>query len=107
MCSILASLYVKQHPSERLAVEKYMKKIERKKVAESNRINREKTSTELTDEMDRILSGIQGTEDVKEKERDRQMERIQSKLKSARTPIKKDQEVVSEILESYNETNLA
>lgn len=76
-------------------------------MAESNRINREKTSTELTDEMDRILSGIQGTEDVKEKERDRQMERIQSKLKSARTPIKKDQEVVSEILESYNETNLA
>lgn len=102
-----ASLYVKQHPSERLAVEKYMKKRERQKVAESNRINREKTSSELTTEMDRILSGIQGTEVVKEKERDRQMERIQSKLKSARTPVKKDQEVVNEILENYNETSLA
>ncbi len=101
-----ASLYMKQHPSERLAVEKYMKKRERQKVAETNRIIREKTSGEMTGEIDRILSGIQGSEDIKEKERDRQMERIKAKLKSARG-AKGEKEVVEEILENYNDTQLA
>ena len=62
---------------------------------------------QMTNEIDRILSGIQGTEDIKEKERERQMERIQAKLKSAKNPAKKEQEVVNEILENYNDAKLA
>ena len=83
-----------------------MKKRERQKVAETNRIIREKTSVEMTGEIDRILSGIQGSEDIKEKERDRQMERIKAKLKTAKG-AKGEKEVVEEILENYNDTQLA
>jgi len=83
-----------------------MKKRERQKVAETNRIIREKTNGELTGQIDRILSGIQGSEEIKEKERDRQMERIKAKLKSAKG-TKGDKEVVDEILETYNDTQMA
>lgn len=84
-----------------------MKKRERKKVAESNRIHREKNGMEMTSEIERILSAVQGSEEIKEKERERQMERIQRKLKSAKTPAKNEQEVVNEILETYNDSKLA
>lgn len=93
--------------TDQLAVEKYMKKRERKKVAESNRIHREKNGMEMTSEIERILSAVQGSEEIKEKERERQMERIQRKLKSAKTPAKNEQEVVNEILETYNDSKLA
>lgn len=105
-----AITYNGKHPSERLAVEKYIKKRERQKVAQTNRIEREKTNLDSSNkqqEIDRILSAVTGTENIKEKERDRQMEKIQAKLKSAKQPVKNEQEVVNEILEKYNDTQLA
>ncbi len=92
--------------ADQVAVDKYIKKRERKRVAESNRIRRD--GVELTTQIDRILSAVQGTEDIKEKERERQMEKIQQKLKSAKSAkTNSEQDVVNEILENYNDSKLA
>ena len=51
-----------------MAVEKYMKKKERQKIAESNRLTREKTSADLENETKAILDKLQSVDISKEKE---------------------------------------
>jgi hypothetical protein len=90
-----------------MAVEKYMKKKERQKIAESNRLTREKTSAELETETKAILEKLQSVDISKEKERERQMEKIKMKLKNKNVPQKNDQEVANEIMDQYNDAKLA
>lgn len=93
--------------SDKLAVEKYVKKKERQKVAETNRIFREKTTADLENETKEILTKLQAVDLSKEKERERQMEKIKMKLKNKNTVQKNDQEVANEIMENYNESAMA
>lgn len=89
-----------------MAVEKYLRKKERQKAAEDNRVNRELSEQSIEAETQKILNKLQGVDMTKEKERERQMEKIQAKLKGQ--PQKKDdQQVATEIIENYQESQLA
>jgi len=90
-----------------MAVEKYVRKKERQKVAETNKLAREKTSAMIENETKEILTKLQAVDISKEKERERQMEKIKIKLKNKNTTQKNDQEVANEIMENYNESKMA
>jgi hypothetical protein len=90
-----------------MAVEKYVKKKERQKVAETNKLAREKTSAMIETETKEILTKLQAVDINSEKNRERQMEKIKMKLKDKITTQKNDQEVANEIMENYNESKIA
>ncbi|CAF0756565.1 unnamed protein product [Brachionus calyciflorus] len=90
--------------AEKEAVEKYMRKKERQKQAETNRLAREKTEIEA--ETQKILTKLNEMDLNKEKERQRQLEKLQAKLKPK--PLQKDDQVVAtEIMENYQESTIA
>lgn len=95
-----------QHPSDKLAVEKYLRMKERQKQAEANRLNREMTEQLIEVETQRILNKLNGIDLSKEKERDRQMEKIQAKLKG-KPQQRDDQEIATEIIENYHDSKRA
>ena len=82
-----------------------MKRRERQKIAEQNRLDREKTNFDLEAETQRILNKLKDVDMTKVKERERQLEKIQAKLKGRQIPQKNDKEVANEIMENYSETN--
>ena len=90
-----------------MAVEKYLRKRERQKIAEENRLNREKTNMNLEAETKKILKNLQGVDLTKEKERERQLEKIQQRLRGRQMVQKDDKQVANEIMENYGETNAA
>ena len=84
-----------------------MKRVERQKIAEINRMNRGATEIDMNSEKERILQEMQESDNVVEKERDRQMANMQAKLLVAKNPIKNGQDVVNQILENYNDSVMA
>ncbi len=92
--------------NDKQAVEKYLKKRERQKLAESNRLKKEQTELELEAETRNILEKLKGIDMNKEKERQRQMEKLQAKLKGK--PQEKDHHLVAtEIIENYQDSQYA
>jgi hypothetical protein len=92
--------------NDKQAVEKYLKKRERQKLAESNRLKKEQNEFELEAETKNILEKLKSVDINKEKERQRQMEKLQAKLKGK--PQEKDHHLVAtEIIENYQDSQFA
>ena len=89
-----------------MAVEKYLRKKERQKASEMNRMNRELTEQTIEAETQRILNKLKDVDLTKEKERERQMEKIQMKLKG-KPEQKNDQQRATEIIENYQDSQIA
>lgn len=96
-----------QHPSDREAVETYLRRRERQAIAESNRKNHEINEQVLEAETQKILNNIQGIDLNIAKDRDRQMEKIQMKLKGTNKQTKDDQQVANEIIGDYRDSKSA
>lgn len=92
--------------SEKEAVEKYLRKRERQKTSEQNRINRELSEQTIEAETQRILNKLKDVDLTKEKERERQLEKIKMKLKG-KPEEKNDQQKATEIIENYHESQMA
>lgn len=87
-----------------------MRKRERQKQAEENRTNREISEQTIEDETQKILGLMNGIDLNKEKERERQMEKIQARLKGNKAQAveqKDDQQIATEIIENYQDSKLA
>lgn len=96
-----------QHPSDREAVETYLRRRERQAIADSNRKNHEINEQVLEAETQKILNNIQGIDLNIAKDRDRQMEKIQMKLKGTNKQTKDDQQVANEIIGDYRDSKSA
>lgn len=92
--------------AEKEAVDKYLRKRERQRVSESNRLNRELTEQSIEVETQKILNKLKNVDQTKEKERERQLERIQQKLKG-KPEQKNDQQKATQIIEDYQESQMA
>lgn len=95
--------------NDREAVEKYLRRRERQKQAEENRVNRELTEDVIENETQKILGRMNAIDLSKEKERERQMEKIRAKLKAGKADdvIKDEQQIASEIIENYQDSKMA
>lgn len=87
-------------------MDKYIRKKERQKQAEVNRMNRETNDKEFEAETQKILTKLNDMDLNKEKERQRQMDKLQAKLKG-KPQQKDDQEIATEIMDSYQESKMA
>lgn len=97
-----------QHPTDREAVEAYLRRRERQAIAESNRKNHEINEEVLEAETQRLLTNIEGMDINIAKERNRQMEKIQMKLQKGNgKQAKDDQQVANEIIEDYHDSKYA
>jgi hypothetical protein len=75
-------------------------------MAESNRLNKEKTELEIEAQTKNILDKLKDIDMNKEKERQRQLEKLQAKLKGK--PQEKDHHLVAtEIIENYQDSQYA
>ena len=92
--------------SEREAVEKYLRKRERQKASEQNRLNRELTEQTIEAETQRILDKLKNVDLTQEKGRERQLEKIQMKLKG-KPDEKNDQQKATEIIENSQMSQMA
>ena len=92
--------------SDKEAVEKYLRKRERQKASEQNRVNRELSEQSIEVETQKILNKLKNVDLTKEKERKRQLEKIQMKLKG-KPEEKNDQQRATEIIENYQESQMA
>lgn len=104
--------------NDREAVEKYLRRRERQRQADENRMNHEMTSDAMETEAHKILDRLNAVDLSKEKERERQLEKIQARLRvgksdvgggnaNATTTAKNDQEIANEIIENYQDSMLA
>jgi hypothetical protein len=87
-----------------------LRKRERQKQADENRTNREISEQTIEDETQKILGRMNGIDLNKEKERERQMEKIQARLKGNKAQAveqKDDQQIATEIIENYQDSKLA
>jgi HPt (histidine-containing phosphotransfer) domain-containing protein len=85
-----------------------LRRRERQKQAEENRGNRELSEQTIADETHKILGKLNGIDLNKQKERERQLEKIQAKLKGNKTVNQKDdQQIANEIIENYQDSKLA
>ena len=104
------SIDVAQALNDREAVEKYLRRRERQKQADENRMNREITDDAIENETQKILERMNAVDLSKAKERERQMEKIQAKLKAGKSDqagAKNDQQIATEIIENYQDSKLA
>lgn len=89
-------------------MEKYLRKRERQKNAEENRMNRQINEESLESETKKILGKLNEIDMTKQREKDRQMEKIQAKLKGGNKPNQKnDEQIANEIIESYQDSKMA
>lgn len=96
--------------NEREAVDRYLRRRERQRQAEENRENRELTGDAIENETQKILDRLNAVDLSREKERERQMEKIQAKLKAGRQETdvtKNEQQIATEIIENYQDSKLA
>jgi len=97
-----------QHASDKEAVIKYLRKKERQKAAEDNKTNREVTEQTIENETQQMLEKLNDFGFYKDKDRERQMQKIQSKLKTKpEEAVKDNHQVATEIIENYQVTKAA
>lgn len=73
-------------------------------------MNREITDDAIENETQKILERMNAVDLSKAKERERQMEKIQAKLKAGKSDqagAKNDQQIATEIIENYQDSKLA
>lgn len=97
--------------NDREAVEKYLRRRERQRQADENRVNHEITDDLIENQTQMILGQMAGVDLTKEKERERQMEKLQAKLKAGKsdlsTTTKNEHQIANEIIENYQDSKLA
>ena len=95
-----------QNQSEREAVEKYLRKRDRRKVAERNQRDRENNAEDIKQETEKILEKLQGMDITIDKEKNRQAEIVKQKLEEKKN--RKDHaEIATNIIDNYQESELA
>lgn len=101
-----------QAETERQAVEKYLRKRDRQKAAELNRRNRE-GGDNVQAQTERMMDRMKEQDMNKQRERERQMEKVKARLQNRNGASgnghqpRGDEEVANEILEKYNDQQLA
>jgi hypothetical protein len=99
-----------QHPTDRAAVLKYLRKRDRAMLAEKAKNLRELEASKQEEKTKQMMNKLQSGDTAAERERERQMEKIKMKLQSKNNvnleKPKNDQEVASGIIKSYNNTQL-
>lgn len=83
-----------------------MRKKERQKQAQENRLNREINEQSIEIETQKILNKLNGIDLNKEKERQRQVEKLQNKLMS-KPKLKDNEEIATEIMDKFQDTKIA
>lgn len=100
-------------PSDKLAVEKYLKKRERHKQAEAHRQDMATNVLAVEDETKAILDKLKGADDQAKKERERQMEALRARLsargqsRNANSVAKDHADIAAEILEKAKDSENA
>ena len=82
------------------------KRYERQKIADENRELRELKRVDMIAEINLLLNGLKETCNVNEKERDRQMANLNSKMMENKI-LKKDDSVLNNIMENYQDLLMA
>jgi hypothetical protein len=99
-----------QHPTDRAAVLKYLRKRDRAMLAEKAKNLRELEASKQEEKTKQMMNKLHSGDTAAERERERQMEKIKMKLQSKNNvnleKPKNDQEVASGIIKSYNNTQL-
>lgn len=87
-------------------MERYLRRRERRKVAEKNQQNRNVGEEQIQNETKKILEKLQGMDITIEKERDRQAELLKQKLEEKKN--RKDvTQIASDIIDNYQDSELA
>lgn len=108
--NIIESAAIAHAYNDREAVEKYLRRRERQRQADENRVNREITDDAIENETQKILDNMNAIDLSKEKERERQMEKIQAKLRAGKSEIsstKDEHQIANEIIENYQDSKFA